>query len=93
MGDLDAMIIVYDITSQKSFQGLKFWVNEIRDSGGDDLALMLCGTKLDKASRRAIKEREVAQVARSAGIKFIETCAIDGTNVKQLFSDLARMIR
>ena len=91
MGDLDAMIVAYDVTNQKSFQSLKFWINEIKqDDGG--IPVMLCGTKLDKASRRAIKEREVAQVARSAGLRFVETSAMDGTNVKRLFKELASMV-
>eukprot|EP00826_Nyctotherus_ovalis_P055496 TRINITY_DN736_c0_g3_i6.p2 TRINITY_DN736_c0_g3~~TRINITY_DN736_c0_g3_i6.p2 ORF type:complete len:127 (+),score=36.48 TRINITY_DN736_c0_g3_i6:109-489(+) len=39
--DAKASIVVFDITRTKSFEGAKEWINAIKDSQGEDIALSL----------------------------------------------------
>ena len=90
--DLHAVVICYDVCSKSSFQSLPFWLKEIKENGYEDLELIICGNKIDKGSKRLVKEREVAQFARSRGVNLIEVSAKDGTNVKEMFLTLAKKI-
>ena len=43
------LFIVFDITSQESFDGIDMWLREVSKNGGEKLPVMLIGTKLDLA--------------------------------------------
>lgn len=46
--DAAAAIICYDITDDKSFQSVHFWINEmINNNDKDDFVMVLAGNKCD----------------------------------------------
>ena len=52
------IIFVYDIISQKSFDGLdNFWNNEIKTICGDEPVLALVGNKIDLNNELVVLER------------------------------------
>lgn len=54
--DASAAIITYDIGSEKTYQGINYWVEELKSkSDQDKIVLALAGNKCDKDS----KDREV----------------------------------
>ena len=45
--DIDAAIICYDITDQKSFQNLKKWFKQLKENAPEAISIALCGNKYD----------------------------------------------
>ena len=52
-----AAIVVYDITSQESFQHLKNWVTELNQSGPDSIIIAVAGNKCDLQDEREVSGR------------------------------------
>ncbi|KAH8548802.1 ras-like GTP-binding protein RYL2 [Umbelopsis sp. PMI_123] len=64
-----AAILVYDITSEESFQDMNSWVEELKKNMTEDLVIHVVGNKLDLASKhRAVPLRRTQEyVARTLG--------------------------
>jgi len=53
------VLLVYDITSSKSFESLDKWLLEVREHADEKIQIILIGNKNDLASKREV-EREQA---------------------------------
>ena len=42
------VIVVFDVTNQKSFESIPDWVNEVTQNGEEDAILYLVGNVVDK---------------------------------------------
>ena len=80
-------IVVYDITSMDSFNNVKAWIEECKNSGPKTIIFMLIGNKSDLESKRAVTEDEGKELAELYDIKFYEASAKNGTNVEKAFSE------
>jgi GTPase SAR1 family protein len=49
-----AGMVVYDITSNDSFEGAKGWVKELKAQSGTEIILALVGNKTDIENRREV---------------------------------------
>ena len=85
-------LIVYDVTSQNSFDNIGKWITEIRDKTSIDITLMIVGNKIDLNQYRAISNEQAMNKAKILGIPIMETSALDSTNVKEAFYDLLKEI-
>lgn len=47
-------LIVYDITSQNTFDSVERWLKELRDHADNQIVIMLVGNKIDKKHLRAV---------------------------------------
>jgi small GTP-binding protein len=85
-------LVVFDLTSARSYAGMKAWVQALEESGPDGVAVVMCGNKADLVdaddeSREA--EYEVAaQYAKEIGAAYFETSAKTGDNVGEAFTHL-----
>jgi len=78
--------LVYDITSYKSFESVEEkWRRELMDHADANIVLLLVGNKSDLENRREVGFEEAQVFARDRGMAFIETSALDSTNVDQAF--------
>lgn len=83
--NVNGIIIVYDITNQKSFQSINKWIiKQINNNVKNDIVKVLVGNKTDKKDRIISKE-EGENLAKDLGMKFFETSAKQNNNIKQLF--------
>lgn len=57
-------LVVYDITSRKSFDHVNSWISELRNQTTADIPLMLVGNKLDMSGMRAVTTDEGQGLAR-----------------------------
>eukprot|EP00898_Chlorokybus_atmophyticus_P006904 jgi/Chlat1/7214/Chrsp57S06857 len=87
-----AAIIVYDITSQDSFTRAKNWVRELQRQGNPTLVMAVAGNKADLTSDRKVSTEEGQAYAEENSLHFLETSARAGTNVTELFHEIARKL-
>ncbi|KAK6172252.1 hypothetical protein SNE40_015954 [Patella caerulea] len=85
----NALILVYDVCCQNSFDSLPQWLNEIELYAGSKVLTFLVGNKVDKMSKE-IPTQIGQQFAQRYDMTFIETSAKECENVEKLFMDIAR---
>ncbi|KAG1143142.1 hypothetical protein G6F37_012514 [Rhizopus arrhizus] len=84
------ILIVYDITSRSSFKNVRrYWLKEIREYADPNVVIMLVGNKVDLSeSSREVGTEEGRSLAEEEGLLFIETSALDATNIDTAFTTL-----
>ncbi|KAK2980442.1 hypothetical protein RJ640_013996 [Escallonia rubra] len=85
-------LIVYDITRHTTFESVKRWLEELNTHSDTTVAKMLVGNKCDLENIRDISVEEGKNLAEAEGLFFIETSALDSTNVKKAFEIVIREI-
>ncbi|MFX1419306.1 MAG: Rab family GTPase [Promethearchaeota archaeon] len=84
-------LLVYDMTSQKSFEKLDEWVQSFRDAR-NDAPMILIGNKSDLEKQIKISENESSDYANKNNMGMIITSAKTGQNVEQAFIQLTKQI-
>uniref|UniRef100_A0A8C0S7L0 Ras-related protein Rab-13 n=1 Tax=Canis lupus familiaris TaxID=9615 RepID=A0A8C0S7L0_CANLF len=83
------IILVYDITDEKSFENIQNWMKSIKENASAGVERLLLGNKCDMEAKRKVQKEQVIKLAREHGIRFFETSAKSSTNVDEAFSSLA----
>jgi len=83
-GAVGAML-VYDITKQPSFDHVQRWLEELRAHADANIVIMLIGNKSDLSSLRQVDTEEAKEFAEKEGLSFLETSAMESTNVETAF--------
>ena len=90
--DSSVAVVVYDITSQKSFAQTRKWVDDVRGERGEDVIIVLVGNKTDLNDKREVTAQQGEEEAKKNNLMFIETSAKVGHNVKGLFKRIAQAL-
>ncbi len=90
--DAAGALLVYDITRRESFNHLTRWLEEARQNGNPNMAVMLIGNKSDLEHRRAVTTKEGEAFAAENGLVFLETSAKTAANVEAAFLKTAESI-
>ncbi|KAI8980405.1 small GTPase superfamily [Pilobolus umbonatus] len=88
-------IVVYDITKYSTFTSAQKWVTELRRQTKTGILIALVGNKtdlLEKGCDREVSEEEVRAYALENHLLSFETSAAVGTNVHQVFIEIAKKI-
>ena len=64
------VIFVYDITNKKSFTELNYWINEIKESLGEEPILGMVGNKSDMEDMKKVDDGEAQKLADEHNMKF-----------------------
>ncbi|KAK8505052.1 hypothetical protein V6N13_140047 [Hibiscus sabdariffa] len=83
-GAVGAML-VYDITKRQSFDNVAKWLEELRGHADKNIVVMLVGNKSDLGSLRAVPMEDAKEFAQQEGLFFMETSALEDTNVESAF--------
>lgn len=78
-------MLVYDITKQQSFEHASRWLEEIRSHADNNIVIMLIGNKCDLGTLRAVLTENAKQFAQDENLFFMETSAMESTNVEIAF--------
>jgi len=87
------IIVVYDVTNQKSYDDIEKWLKEIDTFAGQHVQKLLVGNKCDLVNDRVIPVEQGKALADKLGIPFIETSAKSATNVDAAFEQMAADIQ
>ncbi|XP_042011399.1 ras-related protein RABA5b-like [Salvia splendens] len=85
-------LVVYDITRRTTFDSAKRWLDELNTHCDTAVTRMLVGNKCDLESIREVTTEEGTELAEEEGMFFIETSALDSTNVSKAFEIVIRDI-
>ena len=85
------IILIYDVTSQKSFDSIKTWLNEIKSEASNKVCVFLVANKID-IEERLISREDGEEIAKNNNLDFYESSAKDNINVSEVFQDLAEKI-
>lgn len=81
-------LLVYDITKKQTFDNVQRWLRELRNHADSNIVIMLAGNKLDLTHLRAVQLEEAHSMAEKEGLSFLETSALDATNVENAFQTI-----
>ncbi|GMN26935.1 hypothetical protein TIFTF001_001477 [Ficus carica] len=89
-------LLVYDVTKPTTFENVSRWLKELRDHADANIVIMLIGNKTDLKHLRAVATEDAQSYAEKEGLSFIETSALEATNVEKAFhtilSEIYRII-
>lgn len=83
-GAVGAML-VYDITKRQTFDHVPRWLEELRNHADNNIVIMLVGNKCDLDNLRAVPTEDAKEFAQKEGLFFLETSAMEATNVETAF--------
>jgi len=86
------IMLVYDITQSSSFGNINKWLRNIEDHATDNVAKLILGNKCDMEARRVVPTEQGEQLAKSKGLKFLETSAKANINIDKAFTMIAEDI-
>ena len=86
-------ILVYSIDSRQSFDGLNYWLNEIRTKSQEDVKLILVGNKSDLNETREVSYEEGNSFSQSQKFDyFLETSAKEGDTPYSILRKAAEIL-
>nr|POE82508.1 isoform 2 of ras-related protein rab-11b [Quercus suber] len=80
-------LLVYDISKHQTYENVTRWLKELRDHADTNIVIMLVGNKSDLRHLRAVPTEEAKEFASTNGLSFIETSALDASNVELAFQN------
>ena len=84
-------VIVYDISSKKSFDGLETWMKDLRQHTEPDIPIFIVGNKYDLERRVTTEEAQIFSTSNRTKY-FAECSAKTGYNVKEIFFEAAKYL-
>ncbi|OCH90651.1 ras-domain-containing protein [Obba rivulosa] len=81
-------LLVYDIAKHATYVNVTRWLKELRDHADSNIVIMLVGNKSDLKHLRAVPTDEAKAFATENGLSFIETSALDASNVESAFQTI-----
>lgn len=79
---------MYDIAKFSTYKNVERWLTELRENADRNIVIMLVGNKSDLRHLREVPTEEAKAFAEKQGLSFIETSALDSTNVEQAFQSI-----
>ncbi|MCD7461383.1 Ras- protein RABA5a [Datura stramonium] len=85
-------LLVYDISRRLTFDNIGRWLNELQTHSDMNVVIILVGNKSDLKDAREVTTAEGKALAEDKGLFFIETSALDSSNVTSAFQTVVKEI-
>ncbi|NXK00082.1 RASEF protein, partial [Corythaixoides concolor] len=95
----DGVLLLYDVTCEKSFLNVREWVDMIEDATHENIPIMMVGNKADlrqavtEQGQKCVPVNYGEKLAMTYNVLFCETSAKDGSNIVEAVLHLAREVR
>uniref|UniRef100_A0A669D2K3 Ras-related protein Rab-15 n=1 Tax=Oreochromis niloticus TaxID=8128 RepID=A0A669D2K3_ORENI len=86
------IFLVYDITSERSFQHIMKWASDVDEYAPDKVQKILVGNKSDEVDKRQVATEQGVKLAKAYGMDFFETSAFTNHNITETFTRLAEQV-
>lgn len=92
--DAAAAILTYDVTNDKTFESLNYWVEELKNKVDQEkIVLCLAGNKCDSDSNeKRVSNQKAKELADLHNMIFFETSAKNDLGIRDLFQTLGKRI-
>ncbi|TYJ57608.1 GTP-binding protein ypt2 [Cryptococcus floricola] len=87
------ILLIYDVTDEKSFSNIRTWLANIEQHASPGANKILIGNKCDWEEKRAVTLEQGRALADEFGLRFLETSAKANEGVEEAFFILARDIK
>eukprot|EP00298_Acanthocystis_sp_HF-20_P002394 c12810_g1_i1.p1 GENE.c12810_g1_i1~~c12810_g1_i1.p1 ORF type:complete len:211 (+),score=77.02 c12810_g1_i1:52-684(+) len=84
-----AAILVFDVTSKKSFEDIRGWVDDLKQHNVNNTILGIACNKIDLPNQE-VDIKEVKAYADSLNCPFFETSAATGQGISELFDYISK---
>ena len=91
--DANAILLVFDITSRKTFDSLDMWLREGNRFGATSLYVAVCGNKVDIANKRVVQRAEAETWASSRRFDYFEVSAATGAGIADMFDSIVGKLK
>lgn len=90
----EGVLLVFDLSNKKSFESIRRWYKDIENNlkGRFKIIGFLLGNKNDLDDKREIDKEAATELANDLNLKYVETSALTGNNVKKMFTAIAKEI-
>ena len=89
----EGAILIYDIGNKATFESLEEWIKNIKESGKENLPIILVGNKCDlPPEKRQVELIEGKDKAEEFNLPFFETSCKEGINIKEVFEKIVEDI-
>eukprot|EP00808_Paulinella_micropora_P031872 g74185.t1 len=85
----DAILVVFDVTDNNSFQNLNAWLEDVHLYAKKNIDIILIGNKVDLTDERKVDFKTASEYAASRNMGYLETSAKENINVDRAFTQLA----
>jgi small GTP-binding protein len=81
-------LVVYDVTKYETFQHVANWLKELKANADPKIVIMIVGNKSDLEDEREVRKEEAEAYAKMHDLAFLETSALDSSNVSESFEQI-----
>jgi Ras-related protein Rab-1A len=86
----DGIIMVYDVTSQDSFEHVNDWLKEVNRYASEGTCKLLVGNKCDRIADKIVTAEQAKEFSEELGIPFLETSAKSAKKCRRSISHNGR---
>ncbi len=87
--DAAAAILVYDITKKESFDGITYWMSELKTKAPEGIKVAIAANKSDLVEQEAVHFNDAKKFADDNSAILKMTSAKDGTGIRDIFLAIA----
>ena len=87
----NGIILIYDVTNKKSFEGIQNWVKQIKEQVSSKVCVTLVANKID-AKERQVSPEEGIKLGKDIDYPFYEASAKEGININECFDNIINQI-
>ena len=82
--------MAFSLSDEDSFENLEEWLKDVEQNNTISNAMkILVGTKSDLTERRVVRQQDAEKFAKKHNFRYFETSAKEGTNIDEMFQDIA----
>ena len=86
------IILIYDVTNQKTFENVRNWVTQIRENASEKAIIYIGGNKIDDKQNKVVTKEDGEKMAKEFDLKFFEASAKEDINIAPTFEALVKDI-